>query len=78
MATRATITQINSLSVPALATSSVAELPVTVDTQSRVRTSKEQRRVTLGEFARSGLPAHLAQLSHDLAVFRFFRVQVIE
>jgi transposase-like protein len=32
-------------------------LPVTLDTTGRVRTSKEQRRVILAEFARSGLSA---------------------
>jgi transposase-like protein len=32
-------------------------LPVTVDAKGRVRTSKEQRRVILAEFARSGLSA---------------------
>lgn len=32
-------------------------LPVTVDTQGRVRTSKEQRRVILAEFERSGVSA---------------------
>ena len=33
------------------------KLPVTLDTKGRVRTSKEQRRVLLVEFARSGLSA---------------------
>ena len=33
------------------------KLPVTVDTKGRVRTSKEQRRVILAEFACSGLSA---------------------
>jgi transposase-like protein len=33
------------------------KLPVTVDTKGRVRTSKEQRRIILVEFARSGLSA---------------------
>jgi transposase-like protein len=32
-------------------------LPVTTDTKGRVRTSKEQRRVILGEFERSGVSA---------------------
>ena len=31
------------------------QLPVTVDTKGRVRTSKEQRRVILAEFERSGV-----------------------
>ncbi len=34
-----------------------AKLPVTVDTKGRVRTSKEQRRVLLAEFERSGVSA---------------------
>ena len=33
------------------------QLPVTVDTKGRVRTSKEQRRVILAEFERSGVSA---------------------
>jgi len=33
------------------------KLPVTLDTKGRVRTSKEQRRVILREFERSGLSA---------------------
>jgi len=33
------------------------KLPVTVDTKGRVRTSKEQRRVILAEFERSGVSA---------------------
>ena len=33
------------------------KLPVTVDTKGRVRTSKEQRRVILAEFERSGMSA---------------------
>jgi hypothetical protein len=32
-------------------------MPVTLDTKGRVRTSKEQRRVILDEFGRSGLSA---------------------
>ena len=44
-------------SVPALASSSPAKLPVTLDTRGRVRTSREQRRVILAEFERSGLSA---------------------
>jgi transposase-like protein len=35
----------------------IPKLPVTLDTKGRVRTSKEQRRVILAEFARSGLSA---------------------
>jgi transposase-like protein len=35
----------------------IPKLPVTVDTKGRVRTSKEQRRVILAEFAHSGLSA---------------------
>jgi transposase-like protein len=33
------------------------KLPVTVDTKGRVRTSKEQRRIILAEFERSGISA---------------------
>ena len=44
-------------SVPALAAASAAKLPVTVDTQGRVRTTREQRRLLLAEFERSGLSA---------------------
>jgi hypothetical protein len=33
------------------------KLPVTMDTKGRVRTSKEQRRVILAEFERSGVSA---------------------
>jgi|SRR5438270_6728948 len=33
------------------------KLPVTLDTKGRVRTSKEQRRIILGEFEGSGLSA---------------------
>jgi transposase-like protein len=33
------------------------KLPVTMDTKGRVRTSKEQRRVILAEFERSGMSA---------------------
>jgi transposase-like protein len=35
----------------------IPTLPVPLDTKGRVRTSKEQRRVILAEFARSGLSA---------------------
>jgi transposase-like protein len=34
-----------------------AQVPVTMDTKGRVRTSKEQRRTLLAEFERSGLSA---------------------
>jgi transposase-like protein len=51
------ITPSSSDSVRTLAPSAAAKLPVTVDTQGRVRTSKEQRRVILGEFERSGMSA---------------------
>ena len=44
-------------SVPAVALASLAKLPVTEDTKGRVRTSKEQRRVILAEFERSGVSA---------------------
>ena len=40
------------------------KLPVTMDTKGRVRTSKEQRRVILAEFERSGMSvAQFAQRS---------------
>lgn len=51
------ITPSRSDSVPTLASSPAATLPVTLDTQGRVRTSREQRRLILAEFARSGLSA---------------------
>jgi transposase-like protein len=51
------ITPNHSGSVPTLASSSAAKLPVTLDTKGRVRVTKEQRRVILAEFARSGLSA---------------------
>jgi transposase-like protein len=35
--------------------SAIPKLPVTLDTKGRVRTSKEQRRVILAEFERSGV-----------------------
>jgi transposase-like protein len=35
----------------------IPEVPVTVDSQGRVRVSKEQRRVILAEFERSRMPA---------------------
>lgn len=42
---------------PAITPAVIPKLPVTVDMKGRVRTSKEQRRVILAEFARSGLSA---------------------
>jgi transposase-like protein len=51
------ITPSSSDSVPTLASASATKLPVTVDTQGRVRTSREQRRVILAEFERSGMSA---------------------
>jgi transposase-like protein len=39
------------------ATAVTPKLPVTVDTKGRVRTSKEQRRLILAEFERSGVSA---------------------
>ncbi len=51
------ITPSSSDSVPPVASSATAKLPVTLDTQGRVRTTREQRRVILGEFARSGMSA---------------------
>ena len=44
-------------SVPALASASAPKLPVTLDTKGRVRTSREQRRLILAEFERSGMSA---------------------
>ncbi len=41
----------------ATSTSAVAKLPVTLDTRGRVRTSREQRRLILDEFERSGVSA---------------------
>jgi hypothetical protein len=51
------ITPSSSDSVSAVASSSAAKLTVTLDTKGRVRTTREQRRVILGEFERSGLSA---------------------
>ena len=51
------ITPSSSGSVPSLASSSVAKLPVTLDTRGRVRTSKEQRRAILAKFEVSGMSA---------------------
>jgi transposase-like protein len=39
------------------ATARAVKLPVTVDTKGRVRTSREQRRLILDEFERSGVSA---------------------
>lgn len=39
------------------ATAQAAKLPVTMDTRGRVRTSREQRRLILDEFERSGVSA---------------------
>lgn len=41
----------------AAAAAQPAKLPVTVDTRGRVRTSREQRRLILDEFERSGVSA---------------------
>ena len=51
------ITPSSSDSVPAVASCPVAKMPVTLDTKGRVRTTREQRRVILAEFERSGLSA---------------------
>lgn len=42
---------------PTVSPAVIPKLPVTLDTKGRVRTSQEQRRVILAEFARSGLSA---------------------
>lgn len=42
---------------PTVTPALIPKLPVTLDTKGRVRTSKEQRRVILAEFERSGLSA---------------------
>jgi transposase-like protein len=44
-------------STSAVVSPTVPSMPVTLDTQGRVRTSKEQRRVILDEFERSGMSA---------------------
>ena len=44
-------------SMPTVGTPSAAKLPVTLDTKGRVRTSREQRRLILHEFERSGVSA---------------------
>ena len=51
------ITTSRSDSSPPATPAVLPKLPVTMDSQGRVRTSKEQRRVILAEFARSGLSA---------------------
>lgn len=51
------ITTSRSDASPAVTPAVLPKLPVTLDTKGRVRTSKEQRRVLLVEFARSGLSA---------------------
>lgn len=51
------ITPSSSDSVSALAAAPSPKLPVTLDTKGRVRTSREQRRVILTEFERSGMSA---------------------
>ena len=43
--------------VSAASAPQAAKLPVTVDSRGRVRTSREQRRLILDEFARSGMSA---------------------
>ena len=52
-----TITPSSSDSVPTQASASVAKLPVTLDTEGRVRPPREQRRVILTEVKRSGISA---------------------
>lgn len=48
----------NSTDSPAaVASPGIQEVPVTVDAKGRVRVSKEQRRVILAEFERSGMSA---------------------
>ncbi len=44
-------------STSAVVSPTVPHMPVTLDTKDRVRTSKEQRRVILDEFERSGMSA---------------------
>lgn len=51
------ITPSGSDSVPTPASSPAAKLSVTLDTQGRVRTTQEQRRLILAEFDRSGMSA---------------------
>lgn len=42
---------------PVVASPVIPEVPVTVDSKGRVRVSKEQRRLILGEFENSRMPA---------------------
>ncbi len=49
------MTSTSSPDAPAASSSPIQTVPVTVDTQGRVRASKEQRRLILAEFERSGL-----------------------
>jgi hypothetical protein len=51
------ITPSSSAVLPAASAVVVPKLPVHVDTKGRVRVSREQRRVILAEFARSGMSA---------------------
>lgn len=51
------IPTINSDCTSVAAAEVMPKLPVTTDTKGRVRTSKEQRRVILAEFERSGISA---------------------
>ena len=44
-------------STSAVVSPTAPQMPVTLDTQGRVRTTKEQRRVILDEFERSGISA---------------------
>jgi hypothetical protein len=48
---------INADSPAPIASEPIQNVPATVDSKGRVRTSKEQRRIILGEFERSGLSA---------------------
>jgi transposase-like protein len=48
---------IDSDSPARIASPPIQNVPATVDSKGRVRTSKEQRRIILGEFERSGLSA---------------------
>lgn len=50
-------TTCSSGSTSAVVSPTAPQMPVTLDTKGRVRTSKEQRRVILNEFERSGISA---------------------
>ena len=50
-------TTTNSDSLTPVASSPIQPVPVTVDSKGRVRASKEQRRLILSEFERSGMSA---------------------